>query len=212
MAKSFLRAPGPISCLLTLLTTVPLGGCAVENARPFGGGGVGSGGDHEPWPGATGGAAGTGGMSGSPGSGGAQTGGRTGTGGTLGTAGMGGAPRTGGHTGTGGANPANPVMCEQLALAYQDEMANAKDCSPGAAIPQCQARVSGSLECSGTCFTYVQNPVRLNDVRQKWVSNNCDSLARPCPAILCATSQPGNCFVAGTAPTPRCHDSPTAQN
>jgi hypothetical protein len=198
------------------------GGAAGEpgtGGKPEGSGGsLGTGGSSS-----SGGAVGTGGdvaASGGrgagarPGSGGAGNLGGKGTGGVLGS---GGHPGTGGMTasggslgsGGGGGSGPDPSKCDQLASDYQKEMPNAKMCTIGSSVPQCQTPIAGSLGCLSSCKTYVQTATTLMEIASKWTNEGCGSINRVCPAIACIAPQPGTCVASTTGTPPQCQNGPT---
>lgn len=179
----------------------------------------------------SGGATGTGGIRGTGGgsaaSGGRGTGGRTGfggagnigggagfkgTGGVLGSGGhpgTGGAPASGGNSGSGGGGGPDPAKCNQLEADYLKEMPNAKMCTIGTSVPQCQMMIAASLGCS--CGnTYVQTVTTLKEIASKWTSEGCGSINRICPAIACILPQSSTCAASTAGTPPQCQNGPIA--
>ncbi|MEP6655565.1 MAG: hypothetical protein ABJA82_19520 [Myxococcales bacterium] len=208
---------GPCCCVLLCA----LVGCGSDSAQAFGtmgfdgamatggarGGPLDGGAEH---PSASGGMVGSSGGGGEGGGGGAGSGGAiSGTGGAVaasgGASGTGGVTSSGGVTGSGG-NGSD--TCDQLDADYQKEMPRARMCTLGIGSTQCQHAVPTALGCGGGCITYVQEPGKLDELKQKWASNNCDARIRACSAVACISAQPGNCYVSGSVTTPQCQSRP----
>jgi hypothetical protein len=173
------------------------GGVLATGGRPNTGGAVATGGRPN-----TGGASpGRGGVSGMGGR--ANTGG-VGTGG-MGTGGSGGGGIAGsGGTGTGG-NPG--VNCNAIAASYDAAMPDAKVCDTTGGLlgTQCKSPVSAHLGCGSECFTFVQDPTRLNEIAAMWTANRCQ--APLCPAIACQTPVGVKCPGSGLLGKGVCTDT-----
>jgi hypothetical protein len=167
----------------------------------LGSGGAGATGGRPNTGGATPGTGGASGTGGAPGSGGrANTGGNS-----TGGSGTGGSS-TGGSSvpGTGG-SPG--VDCNAIAAAYDAAMPDAKACdvTGGLLGTQCKSPVSAHLGCGSECFTYVQEPKRLNEIAAMWSAGRCQ--APLCPAIACQIPTGVKCMGGGLLQAGVCTDT-----
>ena len=108
-----------------------------------------------------------------------------------------------GGTGSGGTS----ADCAAIAAAYDREMPNAKTCETAGGVlgTECKSAVSAKLGCGSECFTYVDDPMRLNEIAAQWTAGHCQ--APNCAAVACQNPTGVKCLGAALALTGVCTDT-----
>jgi hypothetical protein len=126
------------------------------------------------------GSAGATGTTSSTGGGGGNHGGAAGASGHPGAAGQAGS--TVADASTGGDGSTDPNACHELETDYDAAFTEAKKCSLGSAVKQCQASAYGMLHCM-TCLMPVQDATTLDGIRARWTAARCQGRPPPCPGF-----------------------------